>query len=155
MSLINELRIGNYVRCKASNDAGYYRVLSIDSLQQEVRIDRAGYELHSIDKIRPVRLHLEVVERLVFDLDNGTPCYPEHNFADLLGHSFQWKATGFIFNLHSTMTAARKTRPEWLSRLYTHRPFYFDSLHQIQNFAALFTQRDLHLSTPKIKQACP
>ncbi|HSY76450.1 MAG TPA: hypothetical protein VK890_06320 [Bacteroidia bacterium] len=71
---IEELRIGNYVKCTISNDHGMYKILAlanweklsaddISRIKPAVVIDRPyGYQqIVSVEQIKPIKLTLEVL----------------------------------------------------------------------------------------------
>ena len=64
--LIYELRGGNHVKCKVSNDAAIYTVIMIDIWNHKVMLSgvRQG-EWHSIKKIKPIKLTKEWFDKQV------------------------------------------------------------------------------------------
>ena len=64
-----ELRIGNLVKCKVSNDAGIYKVWNINGLGERVIIDRAGMETHQTTNIKPIPITEEWLLKFGFELD--------------------------------------------------------------------------------------
>lgn len=64
--LIYELRGGNHVKCKVSNDAATYQVIIIDIWNHKVMLSgvRQG-EWHSIKKIKPLKLSKEWFDKQV------------------------------------------------------------------------------------------
>lgn len=53
---VNELRIGNSVKCKTSNDAGIYRVEAIDGIHLKVYLSSPRNVWHSEDKLKPIQI---------------------------------------------------------------------------------------------------
>lgn len=64
--LIYELRGGNHVKCKVSNDAAIYTVIMIDIWNHKIMLSgvRQG-EWHSIKKIKPLKLTKEWFDKQV------------------------------------------------------------------------------------------
>ncbi len=61
--LIYELRGGNLVKCKVSNDAGIYTIIMIDIWNHKVMLSGARQgEWHHISKIKPIKLTKEWFE---------------------------------------------------------------------------------------------
>ena len=74
MLQINELQIDNFVKCKVSNDAGIYKILSIDGYNLKVILNGARQgEWHNLDKIKPIKLTSEILEKCGFEkyIDNS------------------------------------------------------------------------------------
>lgn len=76
----NELRIGNKVMCKISNDAGVYEVIGIpawgwdgcgDGQEPLVMIDRCLKELVPVSKLRPIGISAEILQACGFEKENN------------------------------------------------------------------------------------
>jgi len=65
---IQELKIGSLVKCKVSNDAGIYKVIAIDGVNNKVMLDgvRMG-EWHGVDKIKGIPINDHSLQCLGFD----------------------------------------------------------------------------------------
>lgn len=77
---IEELRIGNYVRCTISNDAGKYKVLALPNWgpdgnfnYQMVTIDRCPRQTVVLDQIRGEKLTEEWLHKFGFESAAGDP----------------------------------------------------------------------------------
>lgn len=65
--MIKELRIGNLVKCKISNDAGIYQIEAINGLSETVYLDGGRHrETIPIEKIKPIQLTEEWLEKFGF-----------------------------------------------------------------------------------------
>lgn len=63
--LIYELRVGNIVKCKISNDAGIYTVICIDGINHKVMLNKARQgEWIDIKKIKPIKLTNEFILKI-------------------------------------------------------------------------------------------
>ena len=61
---IQELRIGNLVKCKTSNDSAIYSVIQIDGFGLKVRLSHPRHtEFTPIDRIKPITLTEEILLR--------------------------------------------------------------------------------------------
>lgn len=59
----NELRIGNFVKCKVSNDTAFYKVLALDGWLLRIMLDgvRQG-EWYTQDKVKPIPITAQALE---------------------------------------------------------------------------------------------
>lgn len=68
MIAVNELRVGNKVKCKTSNDAGIYTVLALDGLHLKIYLNEPRNKWHSEDLIKPIKLTEELLLKCGFKL---------------------------------------------------------------------------------------
>lgn len=139
-----ELRIGNLVKCKISNDAGIYQVLSLPGWENNspefmVTIDRCPKQSVPISKIKPIPLNPETLEACGFkksENKNKNVWYVsfvrEHD--ELNSYIFVGKAPEdpikmYYFGFESPMTAVN------INNIY--------SLHQLQNLFFVLTGKEL------------
>jgi hypothetical protein len=65
---IQELRIGNLVKCKTSNDSAIYSVIQIDGFGLKVRLSHPRHaEFTPIDRIKPITLTEEILLKCGFE----------------------------------------------------------------------------------------
>ena len=127
---IRELRCGNIVRCSVSNDAGKYRVLSLNGYLNEIQLDgvRQG-EWHKENKVLPLVLTEELLIELGFIEAND----------DIYGG---WL---FKFSLRDYIRIRKDNQ-----KFYYNSPFsehvYIKSVHQLQNLIFALTGRELILN---------
>lgn len=68
---IQELRIGNLVKCKTSNDSATYSVIQIDGFGLKVRLSHPRHtEFTPLDRIKPIPLTEEILSE--FTMKWGT-----------------------------------------------------------------------------------
>lgn len=73
---VRELRIGNKVKCKTSNDARIYDVLALDGLHLKIYLNSPRNVWHIEDLIKPIKLTEELLLKCGFKLitDDGGVC---------------------------------------------------------------------------------
>lgn len=91
----NELRIGNLVKCKISNDASIYTVMGLDGLHLRVYLNAPRDTFHDEDKIRPIHLTENWLIKLGFD-DNGNKKWIHPKFGFLLIQSLRFYKSGVL-----------------------------------------------------------
>ena len=63
----NDLRIGNRVKCKVSNDAAIYTVVAIDGIHAKIMLDGARLGTwYDMDKIKPIAITKDVLATVGF-----------------------------------------------------------------------------------------
>lgn len=68
---IHELRIGNLVKCKTSNDSAIYSVIQIDGFGLKVRLSHPRHtEFTPLDRIKPIPLTEEILLKCGFRKTN-------------------------------------------------------------------------------------
>ncbi len=68
---IQELRIGNLVKCKTSNDSAIYSVIQIDGFGLKVRLSHPRHtEFTPLDRIKPIPLTEEILLKCGFEKDD-------------------------------------------------------------------------------------
>lgn len=75
---IEELRIGNLVKCRVSNDAGIYKITHLDGYMLTAHLNgaRVGYP-YPLTKLKPIPLDETWLERC--GLEKGDPDLPFYN----------------------------------------------------------------------------
>lgn len=114
-----ELRVGNIVKCKVSNDASFYEVLALDGWHLKIMLDgvRKGV-WYPEEKIKPIQLTEKILLRFGFEkslLSNNYWHIAQHkSFCLKLGKDIDETLTPDLFYLE-----------EYLVPVY--------NLHQLQN----------------------
>lgn len=87
---IQELRIGNLVKCKMSNDSAIYSVIQIDGFGLKVRLSHPRHtEFTPIDRIKPIPLTEEILLKCGFDFSENAYFSPIFNLVSklrIVGH---------------------------------------------------------------------
>ena len=89
-----ELKIGNLVKCKTSNDSGIYTVLALDGLNLKVYLSEPRSKWHTEDLIKPIPLTEEWLLKFGYteeDFETGKIIIVTENN----------KLIGFIINKYS------------------------------------------------------
>lgn len=127
----NELKIGNYVKCKVSNDAGFYKVLSLDGWMLQIMLDgvRRG-EWYPSSKIKPIKLTPETLEKCGFK-DEGISKDPILELGDLGIHLTLPDSNG---SMYLTDYGEHLNIPT------------FKYVHQLQNLYFALTGKELEIN---------
>lgn len=118
----SELMIGNYVKCKVSNDAGIYRVIALDGYNLKVMLDGARFkEWYLEDKIKPIKLTAKILEDIGFKFD---------------GSVYEWSLDNVVID----------TYPNDSAFYYKGKDFKITNLHQLQNLLSTLTKTELNIT---------
>jgi len=71
MIQVNELRIGNFVKCKTSNDDAIYQILALDGLHLKIYLNEPRNKWHTEDLIKPIKLTEEILLKCGFEKIKG------------------------------------------------------------------------------------
>lgn len=121
---IQELRIGNLVKCKTSNDSAIYSVIQIDGLGLKVRLSHPRHtEFTPLDRIKPIPLTEEILLKCGFYQENGVMSYATQDYSSV------------------------KITYETLAKYYRLYPYTYriDYLHQLQNLYFDLTGEELEV----------
>ena len=81
---VNELRTGNLVKCKISNDAGIYTVQALDAINLKVYLSLPRNVWHTEDKIKGIK----ITEEWLIKLGAIKRC---GNEIDIIGQCFEFE----------------------------------------------------------------
>lgn len=123
-----ELRIGNLVKCKISNDAGIYTVTAIDGLHLKIYLNEPRNVWHNEDKIKPIPLTEEWLLKFSWIWNNETKSFEKLNFPQ--GHIIK---TPFGFMMFNYV----------LNSITTDKDFNF--VHELQNIFFALKKEELKL----------
>lgn len=134
----HELRIGNKLKCKVSNDAAIYSVLNLDGWMMRVGLDgvRKG-EWYPVDKLKPILLTPKVLKTCGFDVKKSTPAYPEAMYVEINSNSGNFFRL-YVSDTNDCPTIHLKASSDWFPRLAEIR-----YLHQLQNLFFALTGGEL------------
>jgi hypothetical protein len=73
MITLKSVRIGNFVKCKVSNDAGVYQILQLNGWNDKIMLDGVRRESwYDTEKILPIKITKEWLIKFWFkELNNG------------------------------------------------------------------------------------
>lgn len=134
---IQELRIGNLVKCKTSNDSAIYSVFQIDGLGLKVRLSHPRHtEFTPIDRIKPIPLTEEVLLKCGFSDKDYKQGY--------IGIDYKSGAMTFDFVLNKPGVMGNWNKCYTFS-LPDYRFVNIDYLHQLQNLFFDLTGEELEV----------
>lgn len=142
----NELRIGNKVKCKISNDAGIYTVLALPGWENDadefmVTIDRCPKQTVKLSQIKPIRITPEILKQYGFVTDDDKTIWHYHN-RDLLPRGFRMITNKFL------MENSPLKNPFLRVDGFVDIHFF----HQMQNWFFMLSKGvELYIFTPKEK----
>lgn len=143
----NELRIGNKVKCKISNDHGIYSVLALPGWENggdefEVTIDRCPKQTVRLSQIKPIPITENLLKEYGFVIDEEIGIFWHYRNKDVFPRGFRMIKKKF-FGTEVSLKRPFVRFDAWIDIHY---------LHQLQNwFYMLSKGMELDIFVPEKK----
>lgn len=126
MISIKELRIGNYVKCAVSNDAGIYQILNLDGWMLRIEL----YGIRQVEKyperlIKPIQLTEDILIKC--------------GFVGFVGHTLYKQLNDTVITMFFERGLFSIQDYDWFKLYMPHIKY----LHQLQNLVYSLTNEEL------------